>query len=298
MHPLIEELLKEAPVIIDGAWGTELQKKGLPNGGSPEEWNLSHPDIVRGVAASYVDVGCRIVLTNTFGGSRILLERHGLADKTAEVNRRAAELSKEAAGDRAKVFASIGPTGKVLMMENYSDQEIIDVFKEQAMALAEGGADALVVETMSDLHEAKLALAAAKTTGLPVVSCMSYDSGPEKAHTMMGIEADVGARELTEAGADVIGANCGQGINEMVIVCKKLRESTNLPVWIKGNASIPKIIGGEIVYPMSADEFADTLPSILDAGADFVGGCCGTSPEFIRELVTRKNASMELLKEK
>ena len=282
MHDTIKNLLNERPVITDGAWGTELQKQGLKPGESPEALNLENPAVVEAVATSYVEVGSRIIITNTFGGNRFMLESHGLADKVAEVNKAGAAISKRAAGDQALVFASVGPTGKMLMMGDVTEEELLDVFTEQAQALLAGGADGLVIETMSDLEEAKVALKACKATGLPVVVSMVYDAGEELDRTMMGVPAEQATQELTEAGADVIGSNCGQGIEGFVNVCRKIKAGTDLPIWIKGNAGLPEMVEGKTVYKTTAEEFASFIQPILDEGADFIGGCCGTSPDFIR----------------
>ena len=186
MHALLEELLKQGIVVTDGSWGTQLQVRGLTRGECPDAWNLTHPDRVTEVAAQYVQAGSRIILTNTFGGSRLNLEKFGLADKTAAINEAGVEISKKAAGDQARVFASIGPSGKMLIMQETTEAELLEVFIEQAQAQAKGGADGFIVETMSDLKEAKLAATAAKQTGLPVIASMVYDSGKDKDRTMMG----------------------------------------------------------------------------------------------------------------
>ncbi len=284
MHETIKNLLNERPVIIDGAWGTELQKQGLKPGESPEALNLDRPEIVEAVAASYVEAGSRIIITNTFGGTRFTLERHGLADKVAEVNRAGAEISKRAAGDQTLVFASVGPTGKMLMMGDVTEEELLAAFSEQVQALAAGGADGLVIETMSDLGEAKVALKACKATRLPVVASMVYDAGTDFDRTMMGTTVEQATQELTEAGADVIGSNCGQGIEGFVKLCAKMKSNTDLPIWIKGNAGLPEMVDGKAIYKTTPEEFASFAQPLLEAGADFIGGCCGTSPDFIRVL--------------
>lgn len=284
MHETIKNLLNERPVLIDGAWGTELQKQGLKPGESPEALNLNNPEIVEAVAASYVAAGSRIIITNTFGGTCFTLERHDLADKVAEVNKAGAEISKRAAGDRALVFASVGPTGKMLMMGDVTEDELFDAFSNQAQALASGGADGLVIETMSDLEEAKIALKACKATGLPVVASMVYDAGADLDRTMMGVTVEQATTELTEAGADVIGSNCGQGIEGFVKLCATMKANTHLPIWIKGNAGLPEMVDGKAIYKTTADEFASFAQPLMDSGADFIGGCCGTSPDFIKVL--------------
>ena len=284
MHATIAQLLNERPVLIDGAWGTELQKQGLKPGESPEALNLERPEIVEAVAKAYVDAGSRIIITNTFGGTCFTLERHGLADKVAEVNTAGAEISKRAAGDHALVFASVGPTGKMLMMGDVTEDELFDAFCVQAQALAAGGADGLVIETMSDLEEAKIALKACKATGLPVVASMVYDAGADLDRTMMGVTVEQATAELTETGADVIGSNCGQGIEGFVKLCATMKANTSLPIWIKGNAGLPEMIDGEPIYKTTPEEFASFAKPLIEAGADFIGGCCGTSPDFIRAL--------------
>ncbi len=282
MHETMVELLGERPVLIDGAWGTELQKLGLQPGESPEALNLKRPEVVEAVARSYVEAGSRVIITNTFGGTRFTLERHGLADRVAEINRAGVAISKRAAGDQALVFASLGPSGQMLMMGDVTEEELSEAFAEQAQALAAGGADGLVIETMSDLEEAKLALTACKATGLPVVVSMVYDAGAELDRTMMGTTVEQATAELAEAGADAIGSNCGQGIEGFVSLCGRMKAVTNLPVWIKGNAGLPEMVGGKTVYRTTPERFASFVQPLLDAGADFIGGCCGTSPDFIR----------------
>lgn len=284
MHALLYELVQSGPVLTDGAWGTELQRRGLATGDFPDAWNLSHGDEVTAVARAYVEAGSRVILTNTFGANRLRLVGHGLADRTAEINRRGVELSRAAAQGKAVVFASMGPTGKMLLSGDTTTDELRAVFEEQARALAAGGADAIVIETMSDLEEARAALAAAKTTRLPVVVCMVFDSGKSKDRTMMGATPEQVCQELNTAGADVIGANCGVGIEAYVPVCRRLHAATDRPIWIKPNAGLPAVENGQVVYHTTPAEFAAHAPALIEAGATFIGGCCGTNPEFIRAL--------------
>ena len=285
MNSLIQELIASAPVVLDGAWGTLLQARGLGSGDCPDVWNLDRPESVRSVASLYAEAGSAVILTNTFRANRIALDAYGLAGRIREINRAGVELSREAAGSSTKVFASIGPTGKMLMTGDLTEEDLAKVFHEQADALAEAGPDALVLETMSDLTEAKIALGAARTTGLPVVVSMVFDSGKERNRTMMGATPEQVAEELTLAGADVIGANCGVGIESYVPVCARLRAATDRPIWIKPNAGLPEIIGGNPVYTTTPEEFARHAPALAQAGASFIGGCCGTTPDFIRALL-------------
>ncbi|MGA8184395.1 MAG: homocysteine S-methyltransferase family protein [Terriglobia bacterium] len=287
MKKLINELLSEAPVLTDGAWGTEMQARGLEPGDCPDEWNLSHPDRVEEVARAYVEAGSQVILTNTFGANRILLARHDLAGKAKEINRAGVEISRRAAGTRARVFASMGPTGKMLFAGEVSEEEVAQAFEEQSRALAEAGADAIVMETMSDPGEAKLAVAAAAATGLPVVACMTFDSGRDHDRTMMGTTVEEAAVALTAAGADVVGANCGQGAEGYVGISKRLRAATDRPLWMKPNAGLPVVSDGNVHYDTTPQAFARHAQSLVEAGASFIGGCCGTAPEFIRELAAR-----------
>jgi methionine synthase I (cobalamin-dependent) len=284
MHALIEELIGAGPVVTDGAWGTQMQARGLGAGECPDAWNLEHPDRVEEVARAYVEAGSRIILTNTFGASRFGLKKHGLAERAAEINRAGAEISCRAAAGQARVFASIGPSGVMLMTGQTTEEELRAAFDEQAQALAQGGADAIVVETMTDPAEAKLAVAAARAAGLPVVACMTFDSGKDRDRTMMGTTPEQAAEQMTEAGADVIGSNCGQGIEGYVAICRRLKAATDRPIWIKANAGLPEVVEGQTVWKQTPDEFASHVPALVEAGASFLGGCCGTSPEFIRAI--------------
>lgn len=281
---LIQRLIAQGPVLTDGAWGTQLQARGLAPGESPDLWNLTHPDKVTEVARAYVDAGSQVILTNTFGANRFRLSEAGCVERLGEINEAGVRISREAAsGKPALVFASIGPSGKMLLSGDVTETELGDAYTQQAEALARGGADALVVETMSDLEEAKIALVAAKSTGLPVVVSMVFDSGKDKDRTMMGTTAEQAAAQLSSAGADVVGANCGQGIAGFVKICEKLKSAANgCPIWIKANAGLPTIRDGKTCYDTTAQQFAGYVPALLKAGASFVGGCCGTSPDYIR----------------
>ncbi len=287
MHPVIEQLLASGPVVTDGAWGTQLQSLGLEAGACPDEWNLSNPSEVETVARAYVEAGSRVILSNTFRSNRIALEGYGLAGSAAELSRAGAAISVRAAGGRALVFASIGPSGKMLVAGETTEEELRAAFEEQAAALAEGGAHGLVVETMSDLAEALIAVRAAKATGLPVVASMVFDSGRNKDRTMMGQTPEQCAQALAGAGADVIGANCGRGIAGYLSICSRMAAAAPLPVWIKANAGLPELAGGKLTYRDTPEQFASYAPALIEAGAKFIGGCCGTTPDFIRALVAK-----------
>lgn len=278
-------ILSTRVLTSDGAWGTELDKLGCPPGFCRERWNLDRPDAVRQVAAAYVAAGSQIILTNTFSGNRIALDKHGLGDQVAAINRAGAEISKDAAGDAAAVFASMGSTGKMVMMDEITSQALTELFAEQAEALAAGGADAIVIETMTELAEAVAALHGAKrATDLPVVVSMTFDSGPDRLATVMGTTADLAARELTAGGADAVGCNCGMGIEHYVKVVEALAAATDVPIWAKPNAGLPELIDGRVVYKETPEEFAAHVPALVAAGARVVGGCCGTTPDHVRAI--------------
>jgi len=284
MSSLIAELIARGPVVTDGAWGTQLQARGLAVGEFPDAWNLSHPERVAEVARAYVQAGSRIVLTNTFGSNRLRLHETGLADNAAALNRAGVEISLSAINGNGLVFASMGPTGKMLLTGEVTAKEVAEAFADQARALAAAGAHALVVETMTDLEEAKLAVAAARETGKPVVACMVFDSGRNNDRTMMGTTPEQAAEALTKAGADVVGANCGQGIAGFIAICRRLKAATDRPIWIKANAGLPTIENGQAAYSTTPEQFTSHAAALIDAGADFLGGCCGTDPRFVSTL--------------
>jgi len=271
--------------ILDGAWGTRLRELGLPSGESCERWNLEAPDNVAKIAESYVNAGSRIILTNSFQGSLIALSNHGLADRVFEINRLAVELSRRAAGDRALVFASIGPSGKMLLMGDVTETELLRSFVDQVKGLAAGGPDGVVIETFADLEEWKLAIRAVKDNcDLPVVGSMTFDSGPDHSRTMMGVSVADAITAAEELQIDAVGANCGVGIEAYIETARSFREGTKLPVWIKPNAGLPVQQAGQVVYKQTPTEFAQHAKKLIDLGINFIGGCCGTTPEHIRQL--------------
>lgn len=291
MNPAIATLLKNSPVITDGAWGTMLQRLGLGIGECADHWNLLFPDRVEEVGRAYVKAGSQIILTNTFRSNRISLKQFNLENKIVEINRKGVELSRKAADDTAVVFASIGPSGKLLMMGEVSEPDLEGAFAEQAQTVAKAGAHGIVLETFSDLAELKTAVRAARKTGLPVVACMVFDSGKDNSHTMMGISPEQAAKALTALRVDVVGANCGRGIKDFPKICSRLSRSTHLPIWVKPNAGTPELIDGQPVYKTNPEEFAGQVPELVKAGADFVGGCCGTDPDFVKAIPVKLNSA-------
>ena len=269
------------PVILDGAWATELQGLGLELGGCADAWNLEHPELVQTVARSYVRAGSRIILTNTFGANREALSLYGMTSNVAEINRAGVRLSRAASNGQAHVFASMGPSRKSLVRGEVLPSSLVASFAEQACLLAEAGADALVLETFTDLDELQIALHAAKATGLPVVACLVFLAGSvANSH----ITPETAARVLADAGADAIGVNCCDFIESLVDVCRRLRAVTDRPLWFKPNAGTPKVVNGQIIYPMSQEAFVEGVRQLIEAGADMIGGCCGINSEAIQRI--------------
>lgn len=285
----ISETIKEGKTLVsDGAWGTFLHHKGLTSDESPEAWNLDHEEDVLEIAKSYVNAGADMILTNSFGASPSKLKGYGLEDKTFEINKKAAEISKKAAGNDVFVLGSIGPTGKMLMMGEISEEELYNGFKDQARGLEAGGADAILVETMTDLQEAVIAVKAAKeNTSLEIIATMTFEQTAEgKYHTMMGIAPEEATNELVNAGADIIGANCGNGIKGMIPIVKEIRDvNPEIPVLIHANAGMPVYENGKTVFPETPDEMCKSIPELVESGANIIGGCCGTTPDHIRKMV-------------
>jgi 5-methyltetrahydrofolate--homocysteine methyltransferase len=276
---------KGSILLADGAWGTEFFKRGLMQGSPPDEWNLSHPEIVREVTREYLDAGADIVLTNSFGANRFRLEPHGLSDQVVKINAAAASLAREVTRGSAIVAGDMGPSARFISLGEVTAGELYEVFVEQARTLADAGVDWIVVESMTDVEEMAVAVrAASETTHLPVVASMSYNATPRGYRTMMGNPPETCVRRAEEAGASLIGANCGSGIECYVPLAPLLRDLTTLPVWVKANAGMPQIVGGKVVYPLCAEEYASYVPRLVQDGVDVVGGCCGTDPGHIRAI--------------
>jgi 5-methyltetrahydrofolate--homocysteine methyltransferase len=283
--PLLERLGRGELLVADGAMGTLLFARGLRQGDCPEAWNLESPGALEEIARSYLDAGADLVQTNTFGGSPLKLAQYGLESKVQEVNRAAVRAVRAAVGDRALVSGSCGPSGKLLLPHGDTEPErVYESFESQMEALIDGGVDLICVETMTDLTEATLAVRAAKAVSaqVPVVATMTFDPTPRGYYTIMGITIESAARGLAEAGADVVGSNCGNGIEKMVEIARELRRHSDLPLIIQSNAGLPELVDGELIYQEAPDFMAEKARELLAAGVSIIGGCCGTTPEHIR----------------
>ena len=285
---LLERLKRGDLLISDGATGTFLQQHGLEPGGCPEEFNASHPEVVQEMARRYFDAGSDIVLTNSFGGSVFMQKKYGHGERVAELNRLAAEHARSQAPEGRFVVASVGPTGEFLEpLGPVSEAEMYDAFVEQVKALEAGGADGVVVETMTAVEEATLAVRAAReNTDLVVMATMVFDKGPRGFFTMMGVTPERAVQAMEDAGADVVGSNCGNGIDNMVDIARTMRNETDGFLLIHSNAGIPAMRGGEIIYPETPEYMAERFKELADLGVNIIGGCCGTGPDHIRALAT------------
>lgn len=286
---LISKKLKEKGTLVsDGAWGTFIHKKGLRSDECPESWNLTRPDDIYDVALNYVQAGADMILTNSFGGSPFKLAPYDLKAKTYEVNKAAAEISRRAAGKDVLVLGSVGPTGKILMMGEVTEQELFDGFAEQIRGLVDGGADAILIETMSDPDEARTAIRAAKSvTDKEVVCTFTFTLTPANEYrTMMGTTPAEAVEMLVQEGADVLGANCGNGTAGMIEIVKQIRKVNNqIPVLVHANAGMPVLQEGISVFPETPDQMSSQIGELIAAGANIVGGCCGTTPEHISKII-------------
>ncbi len=265
--------------------GTFLQAKGLQPGECPESWNVTHPDDVRDVAAAYVAVGSDIVESDSFGGTCYKLREFGLEDQVEAYNIAAARLAKEAIGDKGYVAASVGPTGQIVEDEggNVSEDDLYQAFTAQVTALAQGGADAFCIETMSSITEAVQAIKAAKDhTTLPVICTFTFEPGARGFRTMMGADPVTACTAAVEAGADVVGANCGNGIANMIAITRDIRAALPAtPILIHANAGMPVLEGEKTVFTETPADMAARVAELIAAGANIIGGCCGTNPQHI-----------------
>ena len=286
---LIEELARR-PLLCDGAMGTQLMARGLAAGSVGEQWNVERPDQVEDIHRCYREAGCELITTNTFGGSAPALGRHGLDGQVAEVNSAASRIARRAVGDTAWVLGDVGPFGGFLEpIGDMTPEELLRIFREQVAALYDGGADGVVIETMSDPAEVAVAIKAAKLAGpKAVIATYAFERGDGKTfRTMMGNSAADAARATIDAGADVVGANCGTslGLEDYIRLAADLvKAAGKTPVILQPNAGSPRTDGGRLEYPASPEEMGQLVPQLLGVGVRIIGGCCGTTPDHLRAM--------------
>lgn len=281
--------LKEQPLVGDGAMGTQLMLAGLEQGGCGEQWNLTHPERVLAIQRRYAEAGADCLITNTFGGSRIMLHRHGRAEDVVEINKAAVEISRQAFGSRGGyVLGDIGPFGG--LMEPYGDftiAQVRDAFSEQASALIEAGADAIIIETQTSLEELSLGIRAARDAGAPcIIGSMAYDVTLDGTtfRTMMGVDPERAAETMQELGADVVALNCGTGMDmdRARQAIERYKSVTHLPLMAQPNAGQPRLVNMRVVYDETPQEMVAGVVPLIESGANIVGACCGSTPDHIR----------------
>jgi 5-methyltetrahydrofolate--homocysteine methyltransferase len=282
------QAIQSRVLLSDGAMGTQLQQAGLPSGHCGEAWNLDHPDRILKIQRAYADAGSDCILTNTFGASRIMLNRHGEGDRTTDINRAAVAIARQALGGSGFIFGDIGPFGG--LMEPYGDIARADVeyaFREQARALVSGGVDAIIVETQTALEELEIAIAAAKEAGAPVViGSIAFDKmlDFDDVRTMMGVSPERAAEFMVEQGCDILALNCGTGVDmrRASDIIRRYRSISGLPTMAQPNAGQPVLENMQVLYKETPEQMAEGFPALLDAGARIIGGCCGSTPNHIR----------------
>ncbi len=296
MRPFLDRLSAHETLVGDGAMGTMLFQKGLKAGDCPERMNLDQPETLEEIARLYLEAGADIIQTNTFGASPLKLSQYSLDDKTEQINVNAVRAVRKVIDGKAYLSASVGPCGRLL--QPYGDasaDEISAGFERQMKALAAEGVDIICVETMTDLAEAKLAIKAAKkiTLSTPVCATMTFDLTPKGFFTIMGVNIKRAIEGLISAGADVIGSNCGNGIENMIKIAVEFRKYTSYPLLIQSNAGLPRLVNGVDIYPESPEFMAEKSKKLLECGVNIIGGCCGTTPDHvaaIRKIVNEFNS--------
>ena len=291
MRKSLLDALNERRLVCDGAMGTQLMLAGLANGDCGEAWNLTHPERVLKIQRNYVEAGADCLITNTFGGSRLMLKRHGHVDDLRAINQAGARLAREAFGGRdGFVLGDLGPLGAIL--EPYGDlsqDEARAAYEEQARALVEAGVDAIIIETQTSLEELGVAIDAAKAAGAPcVIASLAYDLSQDKSFyvTMMGVTPERAAEFAGERGANIIALNCGTGMDMRgtAMVARQYRASCRLPVMVQPNAGLPVLENMKAVYKQLPADMAAGVPEAIDAGANIIGSCCGSTPEHTRAI--------------
>ncbi len=287
MDNILERLRRGDVIVGDGALGTLLMQRGLPRGEPPEACNLTKPYVLEEIASLYLNAGAEIITTNTLGASPLRLQHFSLDKETEAINRSAVEAVRRAVGNNAYVSASVGPTARMLKpLGNTDPDEVLSAFRRQIGALLAAGADMICIETMIDLTEAALAIKAVRSldSRIPIMATMTYGKTPRGYFTVMGASVQNAAITLEKAGADIVGSNCGDGMEKMVDIAREFRRHSHLPVAIQGNAGLPVATKTGLIYPETPDFVAGKAVQLLQLGVQIIGGCCGTGPDHIRAI--------------
>jgi 5-methyltetrahydrofolate--homocysteine methyltransferase len=289
MKKLLQDAVRKRPLLGDGAMGTQLMISGLEQGNCGEEWNLTHPERVLAIQRRYVDAGSDCLLTNTFGGSRIMLNRHGNADQGPAINKAGVEIARQAfAGKDGYVIGDIGPFGGLMEpFGEFTEAQVRSAFEEQAAALVSAGADAIIIETQTSLEELLLGIEAAQKVGAPcIIGSMAYDVTLDGStfRTMMGVEPEKAAEFMEGHGAHIVALNCGtrMDMQRALAAVERYRSVTSLPVMVQPNAGQPRLENMKIIYDETPEQMVQGLVPLLEAGANIVGACCGSTPDHIR----------------
>lgn len=287
MSATILEQLKEKVILLDGGMGTELIRYGFPQGECPERWNAQKPEIIKKIHQSYFDAGSDVVLTNSFGGNKIKLASYNLGEQCYELNRVAASLANEVKPQGKFVAGSMGPTGKFLKPQGeFEEGDFEEAYESQAKGLADGNVDFLLIETQYDLNEALCALRAARrASSLPVFVTMTFNSFPRGFFTIMGNTIRQCVDTFEKESVPAIGANCTLNSEEMANLIKEMRAATSLPLIAQANAGKPSLSSeGEVSYSQGLEDYVVHISSIIKNGANIIGGCCGTNPDYIKRM--------------
>jgi 5-methyltetrahydrofolate--homocysteine methyltransferase len=287
MENILDRLRRGDVIVGDGALGTLLMQRGLQHGGPLEAFNLTKPHILEEIASLYLDAGAEIITTNSLGASPLRLQRFSLDKDVEEINREAVSAVRRAVGQKAYVSASVGPTARMLKpIGDTEPEEVLSGFQRQIGALLEAGADMICIETMIDVTEAMLAIRAARSLDpqIPIMATMTFGKIPQGYFTLMGTSVKTAAAALEKTGANIVGSNCGNGMESMVEIAREFRQHSHLPVAIQGNAGLPTVTETGLVYPETPDFVAGKAVELLDLGVQIIGGCCGTGPEHIRAI--------------
>jgi 5-methyltetrahydrofolate--homocysteine methyltransferase len=287
MEDILARLRRGDVIVGDGALGTLLMQRGLKHGEPPEEYNLTKPYILEEIASLYLNAGAEIITTNSFGASPLRLQQFSLEQEVGPINRSAVEAVRRAVGEKAYVSASVGPTARMVKpVGDTEPEEILSNFQRQISALLAAGIDMICIETMTDVTEATLAIRAARLLdpNIPIMATMTFGKTPQGYFTLMGTSVADAAAALENAGANIVGSNCGDGMESMVGIAREFRQHSRLPIVIQGNAGLPIASETGLVYPETPDFFAGKSAELLDLGVQIIGGCCGTGPEHIRAI--------------